>query len=173
MIIHDSIRLETVAGRPSFHDITDNIEAMVDQNSITDGIIVISSSHTTCSLFFDEDMHDRNYFGDDFLHVDIAKMMDKIAPPMKSEGDYHSPGEKHIEFGLNLGDSEFPPEKWTMLNTDAHLKSSLFGSNSMTLIIKDKKILLGKLGKVFFVDWDQLRERNRNINIILMGEKNG
>lgn len=60
-----------------------------------------------------------------------------------------------------------------MLNTDAHLKSSLFGSNSMTLIIKDKKILLGKLGKVFFVDWDHLRERDRNISILLLGEKNG
>ena len=46
-------------------------------------------------------------------------------------------------------------------------------SKIFTIIIKDKKILLGKLGKVFFVDWDHLRERNRNISILLLGEKNG
>lgn len=170
MIVHDAISIETISGRPSFHDITDDLFEFVNNNKITDGILTISSSHTTCSLFFDEDMHDRNYFGDDYLHVDIAKLMEKLVPYMRNEGDYHSPGKEHIEFGLNLGDPNFPSEKWTMLNTDAHLKSSMFGSNSITLIIKDKDILLGKFGRVFFVDWDILRERNRQINIMLLGE---
>ncbi len=37
--------------------------------------------------------------------------------------------------------------------------------------IKDSQILLGALGKVYFVDWDHLRERSRNVNVIVMGEK--
>ena len=56
------------------------------------------------------------------------------------------------------------------LNTDAHLKSSIFGSPSLTFIVKDGEIQLGALGKVYFVDWDQLRERTRKVQIMVMGE---
>ena len=39
---------------------------------------------------------------------------------MKMENQYHSPGPKHIEFGLSLGSKDYPAEKWTMLNTDVY-----------------------------------------------------
>ena len=32
------------------------------------------------------------------------------------------------------------------------------------------EIQLGALGKVYFVDWDQLRERTRKVQIMVMGE---
>ena len=57
-----------------------------------------------------------------------------------------------------------------MLNTDAHIRSSVFGSPSLTFIIRDGNILLGTLGRVYFVDWDQLRERTRIINVMILGE---
>ena len=115
--------------------------------------------HVLC--IFDECMHDTNYWGDEYLQADINDVMEKIAPSMKMENQYHSPGPKHIEFGLSLGSKDYPAEKWTMLNTDAHLKSSIFGSPSLTFIVKDGEIQLGALGKVYFVDWDQLRETNK------------
>ncbi len=104
------------------------------------------------------------------MQADINDVMEKIAPSMKMENQYHSPGPKHIEFGLSLGSKDYPAEKWTMLNTDAHLKSSIFGSPSLTFIVKDGEIQLGALGKVYFVDWDQLRERTRKVQIMVMGE---
>lgn len=170
MYCHGQVNVATCQGRPSFHDMTDQLDKFVKENDITNGILVITSPHTTCSLFFDEDMHDRNFYGDDLLHVDISEKMEEIVPRMTTEGQYHSPGPKHIEFGLSLTDPNYPAEKWVMLNTDAHLKSSLYGTPSITVIIKDQQLLLGSLGRVFFVDWDTLRKRERTVNLLLLGE---
>ncbi|AMB99897.1 secondary thiamine-phosphate synthase [Aerococcus urinaehominis] len=170
-VYHHEIKIETIVGRPSYHDILADLTNVKDISGIKDGILTITTPHTTCSLYFEETMHDTNFFGDEYLQVDFNNVMDKIAPSMKNEGDYHSPGEKHIEFGLNLNDPNYPAEKWVMLNTDAHIRSSIFGSNSMTLIIKDSKLLIGELGRVYFVDWDQLRARTRTINFLVMGNE--
>ena len=115
-------------------------------------------------------MHDVNFFGDEFLQVDINETMEKIAPRMTNENQYHSPGPEHVAFGLNVPDPNYPAEKWVMLNTDAHLKSSIYGTNSVTLIIKDGQLQLGAMGRIYFVDWDTLRPRNRKINLFVMGE---
>lgn len=166
---HNLIELHTVQGRNSFHDLREDLEKSVEESQIKDGILVVSSAHTTCSLYFDETMHDVNFYGDEFLQVDINEVMEKIAPKMTCENQYHSPGPKHVEFGLHVKDSNYPSEKWVMLNTDAHLKASLYGSNSMTLIIKEGKVQFGTMGRVYFVDWDTLRERDRKVNLFAMG----
>lgn len=170
-IYHHTITIKTVAGRPSYHDISDELKAVIGRANIQNGLLTITTPHTTCSLFCDECMHDTNYFGDDYLHVDINNMLEKIVPKMTSENQYNSPGPKHIEFGLRLNDPNYPAEKWVMLNTDAHLRSSLFGSFSVNVIIKDGLMLLGDLGQIYFVDWDCLRERNRTINFMIMGNQ--
>lgn len=167
---YKELELHTVQGRNSYHDLKDSLDKIVEESKVKDGILVVSSPHTTCSLYFDETMHDVNFYGDEFLQVDINETMEKIAPKMTTENQYHSPGPKHVDFGLNVGDSNYPSEKWVMLNTDAHLKASMYGTNSMTLIIKDEKLVLGTMGRVYFVDWDTLRERNRKVNIFAMGE---
>lgn len=170
LIYHSDLKIKTVSGRPSYHDLRVKLAEIIDQSKIKDGVVIISSGHTTCSLFFDETMHDTNYYGDDYLHVDINNIMDSIVPKMTSENQYNSPGSKHIDFGTCLADPNYPAEKWVMLNTDAHLRSSIYGSNSLSFILKEGKLLLGELGRVYFVDWDQLRERNRTINIMVMGQ---
>ena len=167
---HDTLTIETVSGRPSYHDIRKELLDTVDTAGIENGMLVISSPHTTCSLFFEETMHDTNFFGDDYFHVDINNVMETIIPKMTSENQYNSPGPKHIDFGTRLSDPNYPAEKWVMLNTDAHLRSSIYGTNSMTLIVQEGKLLLGEMGRVYFVDWDQLRERTRTINLMIMGE---
>lgn len=170
IIFQDLIEIKTVLGRNSYHDISDELKKCVEKSKIENGILVVSTTHTTCSLYFEETMHDTNFFGDEYLQVDINNVMEKIAPKMTSENQYNSPGPQHVQFGLGLADPNYPSEKWVMLNTDAHLKASIYGSNSMTLIVKDHRIQLGSLGRIYFVDWDTLRERQRKINICLMGE---
>ena len=66
-------------------------------------------------------------------------------------------------------DPDYPAKEWTMLNTDGHLRSTLLGA-SETLIIKDGNLLNGKVGYIYFVDFDQTRERRRKCNIVIMGE---
>jgi secondary thiamine-phosphate synthase enzyme len=44
-------------------------------------------------------------------------------------------------------------------NSDAHIKSSLFGS-SVRVIVKDDKLLLGTWRSIFFCEFDGPRTRN-------------
>ena len=104
-IYHDDIVLQTVIGRPSYHDIKQHLIDFVKKSNIKDGLITVSSAHTTCSLYFDETMHDTNFYGDEYLQVDINNTLDRLVPKMTSENQYNSPGPKHIEFGLSLSDS--------------------------------------------------------------------
>ena len=167
---HHDIVVKTVSNRVSYHCITKETKEIIEKSEIKNGIVVLSSSHTTCSLFFEEYMHDKNYYGDEYIQVDINNIMDKIVPKCNTETQYFSPGPEHIDFGLGLVDPAYPQEKWTMLNTAAPIKSSIFGNNSLTFIIKDGEIRLGSLGKIYFADWDQLRERTRKVNVLVMGD---
>lgn len=169
-VYYNDITLNTVMGRPSYHDLRDTLKDYVEISKIKDGMLTVSSAHTTCSLYFDETMHDVNFYGDEYLQVDINNTLDRLVPKMTSENQYNSPGPQHVDFGLNLNDPSFPTEKWTMLNTDAHIRSSIFGSPSLTFIIRDGELLLGTLGRIYFVDWDQLRERKRTIHVMILGE---
>lgn len=168
-VYHKEVRLRTVANRPSYHDVTPDVKEALAESGIRNGMCVISSPHTTCAVFFEEYMHDKNYYGDEFLQVDLNEALEKVAPVQHTEGQYHSPGPEHIAYGMAKTDPDYPAQEWTMLNTDGHLRSTLLGA-SETLIIKDGELLNGKVGSVYFVDFDQTRERNRMCNIMLMGE---
>lgn len=168
-VYHQEVDLRTVSNRPSYHDMTPFIQDALKTSRIQNGICVISSPHTTCSVFFEEFMHDRNYYGDEYLQVDLNHVLDRIVPVQKTENQYYSPGPEHIAYGMAKTDPDYPAKEWTMLNTDGHLRSTLLGS-SETLIVKDGELLNGKVGYVYFVDFDQTRERNRVCNIVIIGE---
>ena len=172
MIVHHArIDLYTASGRPSFHNITKNVKDIVAESAVRNGICAISSAHTTCSVYFDEFMHDRNYYGDEYLHVDLNQMLDRIAPRQTTEGQYCSPGPKHVAYGMAKTDPNYPAKAWTMLNTDGHLRSDLLGASEV-FPIKEGELLIGAVGSIYFVDFDQTRERNRHCNVVAMGTEN-
>lgn len=140
------------------------------KSQINNGVVIVSSPHTTCSVYFDEYMHDVNYYGDDLLQVDLNEVLEKIIPTQTTEGQYHSPGPEHIKYGMAKTDPNYPALEWTMLNTDGHLRSDLLGA-SESFIVRDGKLLIGEVGSIYFVDFDQTRERNRMCNIMVMGNK--
>lgn len=55
------------------------------------------------------------------------------------------------------------------LNTDAHLRSGLIG-RSETIPIVDGRIQLGEFGRIYFVDFDGVRSRDRTVQFQVMGE---
>ena len=146
-VYHKEIRLKTVSNRPSYHDITTDIVDALRESKIQDGICVVSSPHTTCSVIFEEYMHDKNYYGDEYLQIDLNNVLDKIIPVQKTENQYYSPGPKHIEYGMKKVDPDYPAMEWTMLNTDGHLRSTLLGSSEI-LIVKNGELLNGKVGYI-------------------------
>jgi hypothetical protein len=54
------------------------------------------------------------------------------------------------------------------MNTDGHLRSVFFG-RSETLTIKDGKVDLGLFAHVYFIDWDHVCARRRQVNVTVMG----
>lgn len=169
-VFFKDIELLTVAGRPSYHQLTGEVEEAVKESRIKNGICLVQTGHTTCSVYIDEYMHDKNYYHDDYLQVDLNNILERIIPRQVTENvPYLSPGPEHIAYGMKKRDPNYPAKKWTMLNTDGHLRSDLLG-NSVTTGIKNGELMLGSVGSIFFVDFDQTRSRKRIVNFIILGE---
>ena len=164
-IINKKIKLQSRDHMPHFHDITADVKKMVAESGVKNGLVTVYSHHTTCSVMLQECSHDLNYFGREFLQVDLIEIMEKLIPTCRTEGQYYHPGPEHIKFALSHPGEE---EKGS-LNTDAHLRSSLFG-RSENIILEDGKLSLGDFAFIYFVDWDQVRERERVAEVQILGE---
>ena len=51
-------------------------------------------------------------------------------------------------------------------NADAHIKTALIGNNSLSIPIKEGKLVLGRWQSIWLVEFDGPRERNILIKII-------
>jgi thiamine phosphate synthase YjbQ (UPF0047 family) len=74
------------------------------------------------------------------------------------------PGPRAVEFAARHNESK--PES---LNTDAHLRSAFLG-RSESIVIIDGGLDLGEFGHVYFVDFDQTRPRERQVQVQIIGE---
>ena len=107
-------------------DITSDIQDVIDDKNIKNGVVVVYVPHTTAGVTINEG-------ADPSVQRDIITNLKKLIP---EKGDYH-----HSEG-----------------NSDAHIKASLIGS-SVTIIVKDKRLVLGTWQHVFFYEGDGPRNR--------------
>lgn len=165
MVIHARTLHTTSHGRrPSFHQLTDEVKATVAESQVTEGICVVSTHHTTCSVMIQEASFDLTYTGLEFLQQDLWDVCEKIIPTTRVEGQYKHPGPELTEFSRLHGE-----DKHETLNTDAHLRSAFLG-RSETLPIAAGELDLGQFAHVYFIDFDQTRSRNRQISVRILGE---
>ena len=164
-VIIKKIKVQSRDPMPCFHDITTEVKEIVADSEVKNGLVTVYSHHTTCSVIFQECSHDLNFFGREFLQVDLIEIMEKLIPTCRTAGQYHHPGPEHIKFALsNPGERERDS-----LNTDAHLRSVFFG-RSENFILEESTLSLGDFGFIYFVDWDQVRERERVVEVLVMGD---
>jgi secondary thiamine-phosphate synthase enzyme len=149
---------------PTFHDVTDKVKVILEESGIKDGILVVYSPHTSCSVLIQEYCHDRNYWGTELLMQDLLNVFEKIIPTCRTEGQYLHPGPEHIKFAEGNGELA----SWG-LNTDAHLRSVILG-RSESIPVNDGQLELGDFGYIYMVDFDQTRERQRNVCVQIIGE---
>lgn len=162
-VYHECFQIQSDR-RPTFHDVTDQVRDILQKAHIANGIVVVYSQHTTCSVIIQEESHDKNYWGTEYLLQDLVNVLEKIIPTCQSEGQYLHPGPRHIQHATqNLGEEAF----WS-LNTDAHLRSCLLG-RSVTIPVVDGKLELGQFGRIFFADFDQVRARVRTVRVQVVG----
>lgn len=161
---HERFEIDTGI-RPSFHDLTDQVKDFISLSGIKNGIAVVYSQHTTCSIIIQEDSIDTTYNGTKFIFQDLLDVFQDIVPECRREGQYLHPGPKCVEHSLNV----FGEEPAQTLNTDGHLRSSLIG-RSETIPIVNGALQLGEHGHIYFADFDGTRARKRIVQVQLVGE---
>jgi secondary thiamine-phosphate synthase enzyme len=144
--------------------VTEQVKAIAKKANIKDGIVVVYSHHTTCSVITQECAFDMSMTGLETLQQDLVNVMDKMVPECKYEGMYLHPGPKALAFA-----EEHDEDAWGCHNTDAHLRSSIIG-RSETIVIDDGEADLGEFGFVYFIDFDDTRARTRTVQVMIIGE---
>jgi secondary thiamine-phosphate synthase enzyme len=150
---------------PSFYDITAQVKEFVASTGVREGIVVVYSQHTTCSVLIQEDSIDTTYNGTKFVLQDLLDIFDRLVPVCKKEGQYLHPGPKCAEHSVNVVNEPLP----YTLNTDAHLRSCIMG-RSETIPITGGEVQLGEFGCIYFADFDGTRERERVVRLQVLGE---
>lgn len=163
-VYREAFEVQSTGMRPTFHTVTPKVKEIVERSGVKNGICVVYSHHTTCSVMIQECSFDTTYTGLEYLQQDLWDVMEKIIPTCRVEGQYMHPGPKLTEFSKEHGEDR--PET---LNTDGHLRSALLG-RSETIVLVDGTMDMGSFGHIYFVDFDQTRARTRQVQVQIIGE---
>lgn len=124
-----------------FVDITDDIRSCIEQSSLSNGLAVIASRHTTAAIVINE--HEPE------LLKDLDRMLVELAPPDR----------QYAHNGVPCGKGEQP-------NGHSHCQALLL-SCSASLPIFDGMPVLGRYQRIFLVELDG--PRHREVTVALLG----
>lgn len=144
IVVCEALEIETTAA-PGFHDITEDIVAIVADSGVRFGQVTVFSSHTTASIRINEH--------EPLLLRDMARTLRNIAPA----NAYY----EHNDFDrrtVNMHDDE-------PANGHSHCQH-LFLSTSETIPIIDGKPAIGQYQSVFLIELDHPRMRRVLVNIV-------
>ena len=164
MVYNASFKLESRHRAVSFHDVTDQVKDIAARSNIQNGIVVVYSHHTTCSVITQECAFDMSMTGLETLQQDLVNCFENWIPTCRYEGMYLHPGQKALVFAQEHGEDNFGCH-----NTDAHLRSSIIGRN-VTIVMVNGEMDLGEFGRIHFIEWDQTRGRTRTVQVMIIGE---
>jgi len=164
MVYRESFQLQSRNRAVSFHDITEKVKEIAAASGLKNGIVVVYSHHTTCSVITQECAFDMSMTGLETLQQDLVNVFENIIPTCRYEGMYMHPGPKALVFAEEHGEDNFGCH-----NTDAHLRSSVIGRN-VTIVTVDGEMDLGEFGRIHFIDFDQTRARKRTVQVMIIGE---
>lgn len=163
-VVQKEIQLQSRGWIPTFHDISREVQEIVKESGIINGTCAVVSHHTTCSVMVQEASHDIDSFDLEYLQHDLLDIMRKMIPDFAEEGQYRHPGPIHAQYGRYVDE----PGNYTSMNTDGHLRSVFFG-RSETITVKDGVLDAGEFAHIYFIDWDHVRARPRQVNVTVMG----
>ena len=166
MIVHHATAaLHFPLHKPGFEDVTSAAVDAVTASGVQNGLLTVYSQHTTCAVLIQEESMDQTLDGVEFLLQDMVNYLTTLVPTCRHEGQYLHPGPKHLEYATTtLGEAG-----WWSLNTDAHLRSVLLGRSQSVPVI-DGRPELGEFGRIYFADFDAMRERDRKVRFTVIGE---
>ncbi|MFQ5442369.1 MAG: secondary thiamine-phosphate synthase enzyme YjbQ [Thermodesulfobacteriota bacterium] len=134
-VFTSSIRVKT-AGKTEEINITDQVEATILESEIYEGMALVTTGHTTTSVYLN--------YADPDLNEDLQGILREIVPA--ASGYKHNKG----EFGKNA---------------DAHIKSLLIG-HGVTLPVTRGRLALGEWQTIYFSEFDGPRTRLISIKVM-------
>ena len=164
MVFRKKYRVQSNDKVCTFHNVTGQAKEALRESGVNNGIVVVYSHHTTCSVITQECAFDLSMTGLETLQQDLVNVMEDWIPTQRSEGMYLHPGHKALVFAEEHGE-----DNRGCHNTDAHLRSSVIG-RSQTIVVEDGQMDLGEFGFIYFIDFDQTRARERTVQVMVIGE---
>ncbi len=171
-VYKEELELQSKGTRPTYINITEQVRQAIKNSGIKDGLVTVISPHTTCSVFFEEFVHDIDENGNEFLQNDLNTVLEKIIPDQVDIDTYTYPGEAHyqaVEAWPNAAEYLPNGDRKALWNCDSHLKSTILGS-SESFEVDDGDLGVGTTGHIYFVDFDRTRPRTRKCKVIVIGE---
>ncbi len=123
--------------RRAFVNITPQIEKLVKQSKVKEGLCLVNAMHITASIFIND-----NEKG---LHQDYEKWLEALAP--------HAPT------------SQYDHNKTGEDNADAHLKRQVMG-REVVIAITDGELDFGPWEQIFYGEFDGKRSKRVLVKII-------
>ncbi len=164
MMYKKSFKIQSNDKITTFHNVTAQVKEILAESGIKNGICVVYSHHTTCSVITQECAFDMSMTGLETLQQDLVDVCEKLVPTCTREGIYLHPGPKALKFAEEHGE-----DARGCHNTDAHLISSIIG-RSQTIVVDEGALDLGDFGFIYFIDFDKTRARQRTVDIVILGE---
>jgi secondary thiamine-phosphate synthase enzyme len=126
----------TVAARMDFVNITGDVEAIVAESGIREGLCLVNAMHITASVFINDD--------EPGLHADYKEWLEQLAP--------HDPKRyRHNRTGEDNG--------------DAHHKRQIMGREVVVAVTKGK-LDFGPWEQIFYGEFDGKRAKRVLVKVI-------
>ncbi len=126
-----------VPGRRQFINITPQVEAVLRESGVREGLVLVNAMHITASVFINDDEHG--------LHHDYEVWLEKLAPHEPVSGYHHN----------RTGED----------NADAHMKRQVMG-REVVVAITQGKLDFGPWEQIFYGEFDGGRRKRVLVKII-------
>ena len=125
-----------VTTRRAFLNITPQVEAVLSESGISEGLCLVNAMHISASVFINDD--------ESGLHADLEKWLEKLAPE-----------KPHNQYAHNRGED----------NADAHLKRTIMG-REVVVAVTDGRLDFGPWEQNFYGEFDGMRRKRVLVKIV-------
>ncbi len=122
--------------RRAFINITPQVEELVRESGVREGLCLVNAMHITASVFINDD--------EPGLHRDFEDLLEKLAPE-----------KPHSQYRHNTFED----------NADAHLKRQLMG-REVVVAVTQGKLDFGPWERIFYGEFDGKRKKRVLVKII-------
>jgi secondary thiamine-phosphate synthase enzyme len=126
-----------IPARRGFTNITDEVQAVITESGIREGLVLVNAMHITASVFINDD--ERGLLGD------WERWLERLAPE-KPYDQYH-----HNDSGED--------------NADAHMKRTIMG-REVVCAVTEGKLDFGPWEQIFYGEFDGRRRKRVLVKVI-------